>query len=308
MRKKIVAVVGPTASGKTALSMLLAEHLPVEIVCMDALQIYKGMDIGTAKASPAEREKIPHHMLDIVAPSEPYSVAQYAKDARQAMEDIFSRNKLPLLVGGTGLYLNALSRPYDFGGSPASAQIRADYEAFLEKNGNDALFALLQERDPLSALRLHKNDSRRVIRALEVMQLTGKSISAQQMEEKGEYDILPLALLWDRQALYARINERVDAMLQEGLVEEVRQLVKSGLSEQSQSMQGIGYKEIIQYLNGESSLEETVCLIKQRTRNYAKRQLTWFRRDQRIQWMTKDEAEEKALPLVRAFLEDRWTF
>lgn len=304
MKKKLIAVVGPTASGKTALSFALAEKIELEIVCMDSMQIYKRMDIGTAKPSEEERSSIAHHMLDIAEPDENYSVAEYSRAARLVIEDIFLRHKLPLLVGGTGLYLNALSMPLGFAGQPANAQIREKYEKFLSDNGNSALFEILREKDELSANRLHPNDTRRVIRALEVFELTGKSISAQTEKIEGEYKILPLAIDWDRQELYERINKRVDEMLKAGLLRELEGLRAEGMSADMQSMQGIGYKELLDYFDDKRSLEDSIELIKQRTRNYAKRQLTWFRRDERVIWLKPDEAKTRAVELAEKFLEE----
>lgn len=304
MKKKLIAVVGPTASGKTALSFALAEQIELEIVCMDSMQIYKRMDIGTAKPTQEERKRLAHHMLDIVEPSENYSVAEYSKDSRLVIEDILSRGKLPLLVGGTGLYLNALSMPFGFAGQPADFKIRQKYEKFLLENGNSALFEILKEKDELSAKRLHPNDTRRVIRALEVFELTGKSISAQAERVEGEYRILPLAIDWDRQELYQRINKRVDEMLELGLLSELKALKNEGLTSDMQSMQGIGYKELLEHFEGKMSLDEALELIKQRTRNYAKRQLTWFRRDERLVWLRPDRAESRAKEIAKKFLEE----
>lgn len=293
MSKKplLVSIAGPTASGKTALSLEVSRLADIEIVCMDSMQVYRGMDIGTAKPSIEEQAAIPHHMLDVVAPTEPYDVAQYREAARRAIDGILSRKHLPLLVGGTGLYLRALSLPLDLGGTPKDAAVRGRLQRELEEVGAEALHRRLMELDPITANRLHPNDSRRVIRALEVQEVTGQPFSNQEMPgpEDGPYDIRLFAMDLPREDLYRRIDRRVDAMLKAGLLEEVRALVAAGVDEHSQAMQGLGYKELLPVLRGEQDLAEVVELIKRRTRNYAKRQLTWFRADPRMRWLKNSE-------------------
>lgn len=287
----VLGIVGPTASGKTALSLLASQRARVEIVCMDSMQVYRGMDIGTAKPSQSEQALIPHHMLDVVSPLEPYSVARYREDADAAIAGILSRGHLPVLVGGTGLYLRALSLALGFGGTPADAGVRAKWQAYLDSHGAVSLHRTLCEHDAASASRLHPNDTRRVIRALEVHEVTGIPFSQQRMPgySEGPYDMCLAAPDIERAALYARIEARVDAMMAQGLVEEVRGMVQRGAVADSQAMQGLGYKEMLPYLQGKISLPDTVALIKQRTRNYAKRQLTWFRADSRVRWLSQEE-------------------
>ncbi len=282
-KKRVIGIVGPTASGKTALSLPVAKALGAEIVCMDSMQIYRGMDIGTAKPTPAERASVPHHMLDFLSPDQEYSVSQYASDARRAIEKI----RTPLLVGGTGLYLQSLSLPLDFGAVGGDEAIRKKYHALADAEGAKAVHGRLWAVDPASAEKLHPNDLRRVIRALEVYELTGTPLSAQKMPgpEDAPYDFLLYAVDLPRDALYARVDRRVDEMMAAGLMDEVRALLEGGLSPDAQSMQGLGYKELAPVALAGAPLADAVSLIKLRTRHFAKRQLTWFKRDGRIRWL-----------------------
>ncbi|MBQ4073701.1 MAG: tRNA (adenosine(37)-N6)-dimethylallyltransferase MiaA [Clostridia bacterium] len=282
-KKRVIGIVGPTASGKTALSLKVGQMLQGEIICMDSMQIYQGMDIGTAKPTQAEQALLPHHMLDLISPKDTYSVSQYASDARECIEKI----PCPILVGGTGLYLQSLSLPMDFGAVTGDEAIREKYHAIAAQKGNEAVHAILAEKDPVSAKRLHPNDLRRVIRALEVFELTGTPFSTQKMPgpEDAPYDFQLYALDMPREILYARVDKRVDQMMEEGLLAEVKRLLISGISPEDQAMQGLGYKELIPVIRDHASLADAVSLIKLRTRHYAKRQLTWFKRDERIQWL-----------------------
>ena len=287
MRPKILALVGPTASGKSGLALQAALRFTGEIVCMDSMQVYRGMDIGTAKPTREEQALVPHHLLDVVDADRPFSAAEYRDLAEAAIRGILERGRLPVLCGGTGLYLRALSRGLGFGGAPSDPDIRARYQRLADEQGAEALHALLLQRDRASALRLHPNNLRRVIRALEVLELTGQPFSQQRMpgEDEGPFDIRAFALAWPREALYGRINQRVDAMLSSGLLEEVRQLKEQGVPEEAQSMQGLGYKELLPCLMDASLLPEAIETIKRRTRNYAKRQLTWFKADGGLRWL-----------------------
>lgn len=293
MKKHVFGIVGATASGKTALSIRLAQALQGEIVCMDSMQVYRRMDIGTAKPTAPERAAAPHHMLDVVDPEQDYSVSQYAADAKPFLERIAT----PILVGGTGLYLRALSLPLSFGYVKGDEVIRQKYHDFLTAQGKEALHALLSSRDEKTAARLHINDTRRVIRALEVFDITGKPFSAQEMpdEADSEYKFSLYAPDMPREVLYERINQRVDDMLAQGLLAEVEMLLKSGVPRDAQAMQGLGYKELIPVLDAQASLKDATELIKQRTRNYAKRQLTWFRADKRIRWLSLENGIEHAI-------------
>lgn len=283
MKKRVIGVVGPTASGKTALSLLVAERLGGEILCMDSMQIYRGMDVGTAKPTAEEQARVPHYLHSFLASGESFSVSQYAQKAREIIE----RVDVPILVGGTGMYLQSLSLPMDYGAVGGDEEIRKKYHEIADTYGPEALHGLLKQVDPLSAQKLHPNDVRRVVRALEVYDLTGVPLSSQKMPEPEDapYDFQLYALDLPRDILYDRVNQRVDEMMAQGLLDEVRRLKDSGLSPEAQSMQGLGYKELWPVLTGETSLADAVSLLKLRTRHYAKRQLTWFKRDERIHWL-----------------------
>ena len=300
-KPKILGLVGPTASGKSALALKAAQAMNGEIVCMDSMQVFQGMDIGTAKSSRQDREMVPHHMLDIVPPDSPYSVAEYQPRAKAAIAEILSRGRLPVLCGGTGLYLRALSREMRFGDTPSNVLIRERYLHMAQEEGNEAVHRILTEKDPETAKKLHPNNLRRVIRALEVLELTGQPMSAQQpqRDEDGPYDLKLYALAWPRQELYERINARADRMLRDGLLRELRGLVEAGVNPAAQSMQGLGYKELLPYLNGETSLEEAMELLSRRTRNYAKRQMTWFTADKRITWLNGKKDPGKNLLRIK---------
>ena len=290
MKKPVVlAIVGPTGSGKTGTAIALSAALNAEIVSMDSMQIYRGMDIGTAKPTLEERAKAVHHMIDIADPDEIYTVSAYREQAFAIIEDILKRGKTPILVGGTGLYLNAVSYEMKLGENGASHPIRdALNRIALEANGPQILHERLRSVDPASADRLHPNDVRRVIRALEVFETTGKALSEIGEAEKteGPYHVMVYGLSYPREMMYARINARVDLMMKEGLVDEVKALLARGIEPRKEggAMQAIGYKEIVSALRGEISLERAVDLIKQGSRRYAKRQWTWFRHDERVKW------------------------
>ena len=289
-KKRVLGIVGPTASGKTALSLPVARRLGGEILCMDSMQIYRGMDIGTAKPTREEQEAVPHHLHSFLDPEESFSVSQYAQMARQVIE----KTDVPILVGGTGMYLQAISLPMDYGSVGGDENLRQKYHQIADTRGPEALHALLAQVDPPSAQKLHPNDVRRVVRALEVYALTGTPLSAQKKPEAEDapYDFRLYALEWPRDTLYARIEARVDEMMANGLLEEVRLLRERGVREDAQSMQGLGYKELWPVLDGRCSLADAVSLLKLRTRHFAKRQLTWFKRDARIQWIPAGEAAQ----------------
>ena len=282
-KKRVFGLVGPTASGKTALSLLAAERLGGEILCMDSMQIYRGMDIGTAKPTKEEQARVPHHLHSFLNPDESFSVSQYAQIAREVIEQV----NVPILVGGTGMYLQSLSLPMDYGAVGGDEAIRKKYHEIADTQGVDALHEILRKVDPVSAQKLHPNDVRRVVRALEVYDLTGAPLSSQKMPGRSDapYDFRLYALDLPRNILYDRVDRRVDEMMKQGLLDEVKKLKDGGLSPDAQSMQGLGYKELWPVLTGETSLSDAVSLIKLRTRHYAKRQLTWFKRDERIQWL-----------------------
>lgn len=295
-KQPLLVLVGPTAVGKTALSLDIAETFGCEIVSGDSMQVYRGMDIGTAKADPAERARIRHHLIDIREPDEPYSVSDFQRDARAAIADIHDRGKWPFLVGGTGLYIEAVCYSYDFHEGGADEAFRARMQAFAREHGNAALHERLARIDPATAKRLHPNDVRRIIRALEVYEQTGETLSAQLARQSREspYRLCMIGLTMEREKLYARIEERVDGMIREGLVEEVRSLMDRGFDDTMTAMQGLGYKEVAAHLRGELSLEDAVALLKRDTRRFAKRQLSWFRRMPDMQWVDVTDAEKKA--------------
>ena len=282
-RKKLLVIAGPTASGKTSLSLLLAKQMNGEIVSADSMQIYRGMDVGTAKATPAEQAEVPHHMLDLLAPGENYSVSRYVEDASAVCDALLSRGKLPIVTGGTGLYIDALLAGRRFAGvSDAEEDLREQLSQDYDRLGGEAMLQRLSAVDPERAVKLAPTDRRRLIRALEVYELTGRTISEHDELTRTlppAFEALYVVLDYDdRKALYARINERVDRMCEEGLFEETRHLLDCGIPDSSTCMQAIGYRQAAMALRGELSLEKAVALIKQATRRYAKRQLTWFRR------------------------------
>ena len=311
MAEKIVVVAGPTASGKTALGIALAKDFNGEIVSADSMQVYRGMDIGTAKASLAEREDVPHHMLDVAEPWEDYSVARYVEQAEACCRDILRRGKLPILVGGTGLYIDSLISGRDFAAVDSDQGLREALSAEYDALGSEAMHRRLQEIDPERAAILHPGDKRRIVRALEVYRLTGITITEHDRQTRAlpkRFDAAAIHLNFkNRAALYARIDRRVDMMVEQGLFREVEGLLAAGLSPESTAMQAIGYKEAVRSLRGELRQEEAVDLIKQASRRYAKRQLTWFNRDKEalpILW--EDEPDfEYARRLSTEFLHSR---
>lgn len=307
MKNRVLVLTGPTASGKSAMSLPLAEALNGEVVCMDSMQVYKGMDIGTAKPDKGEQQQVKHHLLDIIEPGEAFSVAEYAKLAEDAIKDIHSRGKLPIFCGGTGLYLRAISGGMDFGGTQADETIRARYQALAQEQGNEAVHRVLMEKDSKSAESLHPNNLRRVIRALEVVEITGRPLSEQTREDKPPlpYDLTAYALLWPRETLYERINTRVDRMMEMGLMDEVKALMDKGVPLDSQSMQGLGYKELVPCLSGQSSLEDALETLKRRTRNYAKRQMTWFRAEKAVKWLNGQDGTARNVDTIIKEMSER---
>jgi len=291
MEKQFVIVIcGPTASGKTALSVELAKEFDAEIISADSMQIYKGMGIATAKPSIEERQGIPHHIMDFLDPAESFSVADYVKLAHEKIKDIASRGKIPMIVGGTGLYISSLINNIRFEESECDYAYREELRLLAQEKGNSYLLDMLREIDPATAATLHENNQARVIRALEVYRTTGKTMSQTQEESRTEpspYEPCMIALDYDREQLYDRINKRVDIMLDMGLIEEAKNFFSKG--DLPTAAQAIGYKELLPYLKGEKELSECVEHLKQETRKYAKRQLTWFRKDERIHWIKADD-------------------
>lgn len=286
MTEKLIIIVGPTASGKSVLGIKLAKALKGEIISGDSMQVYKYMDIGTAKVPPDEREGVPHHLIDILEPFEKYSVALFQKEAKRLITDINHKGNVPIIVGGTGLYIRSIIDPYDFSDFSFDLNYRIELEEIASQKGGEYLYKELEKIDSVASSKIHPNDLRRIIRALEVYKHTGKPISyywERGREKPSQYSFLYYGLNMDRNLLYQRINERVDQMMARGLVDEVKKLLKMGFRE-STAMQALGYKEIVWYLDGKISLDEAIYLIKRDTRRFAKRQLTWFRRDRRIKW------------------------
>lgn len=293
MNDKIIAVAGPTASGKSALALELCKRLDGELISLDSMQIYRGLDIGTAKPTKAEQAEVRHHMIDICEPTENFSAAEFAERAHKVIADVQSRGKKAVLCGGTGLYLDTVLGRLDFGEIESDEKLRGELIAFAEKNGAEALHERLREIDPQAAEKIHPNNVRRVARAIEIYELTGKTKTEHDREAISDspYESLIIGLDYDdREVLYSRINRRVDAMIEAGLEGEVRSLVSRGLlSAESTAGQAIGYKEMLGYIAGDCSLGDAVEKIKLGTRRYAKRQLTWLRRNPDIKWLYPDK-------------------
>ena len=297
---KTVFIVGPTASGKTALSIEIAKKFGGEIVCADSMQIYKCIHIASAAPDEEEKSGIPHHLLEFLDLTESFSVADYVKLARKCIEEINSRGKLPVIVGGTGLYIDSLVNGVDFGEEQGDEKIREELTELAEKEGNEAVHKILAEVDPETAAKYHPNNLRRIIRAIEVYKTQGKTVSEKEKEEKiSPYDVAYFCIDWDREVLYDRINRRVDIMVEDGLIEEVKSLLERDIDPSVTSMQSIGYKEFYGYLNGDSTLEEALDTIKQSSRRYAKRQLTWFRRNKDINWLKPETAFVDAMDVIK---------
>lgn len=289
--KKILILSGPTGVGKTEISIELAKKLNGEIISADSMQIYKYMDIGSAKISSEEMQGIKHYMIDIIDPKDSFTVVDFKSRATEVIEDIIARGKLPILVGGTGLYIDSLIRDYSFTEAHKDDSYRQELEELAREKGNQYVHDLLRDKDEISFEKIHYNNLKRVIRALEVFKLTGKPFSNYKVETSYDlaYDVDYFVLSMNREKLYSRINKRVDTMMERGLLQEVKSLKEKGFTSEMQSMKGIGYKEILDYFQGKTTLEEAVDIIKQGSRNYAKRQLTWFRKNGLVNWIDKDE-------------------
>lgn len=292
-KPKIAGVIGPTASGKTAFAIDLALAEKGEIVSCDSMQIYRGMDIGTAKPKKEEMRGVPHHMIDVADINENFSVAKFVKMARAAIDDILSRGKLPILCGGTGLYFDSVVSNINFTAQRSDSEYREYLNRLAAEKGGDYVYEMLREADPKSAEAIHPNNVRRVIRALEIYHATGRPKSELDVEQRGEplYDAKIYCLRLPREKLYEKINQRVDMMMAEGLEEEVRGLIERGARTDSTAMQAIGYKEMAAYIRGELPKDEAVEKIKRETRRYAKRQMTWFRGQKNVTWVDMDQED-----------------
>ncbi len=308
MKQPLMILTGPTAVGKTKLSIELAKALNGSIISADCMQVYNHLDIGSAKVTSEEMEGIPHYLIDCMEPTEEFHVAAFQSMAMEAIEEIRSQGRLPIIAGGTGFYIQALLKQVDFSETSGTSEIRVRLQEELNETGPEAMHDRLKACDPKAAEEIHPHNTKRVIRALEYFEETGKSISAhneEQKEKDSPYQYCYFVLNDDRAKLYDRINRRVDIMIEQGLVEEVKGLMDRGLDESYLSMKGIGYKELFPYLRGEMPLEDCIEAIKMESRRYAKRQLTWFRREKDVIWVDKqafDYDEDRIL----AFMLDTW--
>lgn len=292
MKKPLIILTGPTAVGKTKASINLAKAVNGEIISADSMQVYKYMDIGSAKIRPEEMQGIRHYLVDELEPDEEFHVVRFQQMAKQAIDEIYAKGKVPIVVGGTGFYIQALLYDIDFTENEEDKSYREALEAIVKQQGADVLHNMLREVDPESADNIHANNVKRVIRALEFYKQTGQKISEHNEKEKAKespYEFCYFVLTDDRQLLYNRIDLRIDQMLDEGLIEEVTALKNKGYTRDMVSMQGLGYKEILDYLNGECTLEEAIYILKRDTRHFAKRQLTWFRRERDVIWIDKNQ-------------------
>lgn len=304
MNNKIIVIVGPTAVGKTHISVELAQKLNTEIISADSMQIYKGMDIGTAKITEKEKKGVTHHMIDIVNPDESFSVSDFKKNAEEIISDFFIKDKLPIVVGGSGLYVNSIIYDLDFGNAKSNEEIREYYNYYYKEHGEDKLYEKLLKIDPEAAEKIHKNNIKRVIRALEFFDITGikfSDINTDIRKPSKKYECILIGLYMDRKNLYERINQRVDRMVDEGLIDEVNMLLHNGYNKSLVSMNGIGYKEIIDYIDGNISLEESINILKRNTRRFAKRQFTWFLKDKNVKWFHMAQNESLDFTLENIF-------
>ena len=295
-KKPLIVLTGPTAVGKTALSIQLARRIGGEIISADSMQVYRHMDIGTAKIRLEEMDGVPHHLIDILEPTEDFNVVRFQALARAAAEDIYSRGKIPIVAGGTGFYIQALVNDIDFTENDSDTGYREELECLAAEKGASCLHDMLKEVDPESAEAIHPNNRKRVIRALEFYQETGRKISEHNAKEQmrtSPYNFAYFVLNDERSHLYKRIDARVDKMIEDGLEAEVRRLKEMGCTKDMVAMQGIGYKEMLSYLDGSYSLEEAVYIIKRETRHFAKRQITWFKRERDVIWLNKNEFDYK---------------
>jgi tRNA dimethylallyltransferase len=303
-KPKIVVIVGPTASGKSTAAVELAQHFGAEIINADSMQVYRYMDIGTAKPSSEQRRLVPHHLIDILYPDEEFSAALFREEARQAISDVGARDKKAMVVGGTGLYIKALTSGLIRGGEIDPA-IRARLQAEAQAKGREHMYRRLEEVDPTTAAHLHPHDTYRIIRALEVYERTGRLISAlrqRHLFQEEPFQALKIGLQTKREDLYRRIDARVDAMIRQGLKEEVQRLIEMGYAPTIKAMQSLGYKQMTAHLQEEYDLAEAIRLIKRNTKRYAKRQITWFKADPEIRWVGHPRDREEILRMVEGFL------
>ena len=295
-KKPLIILTGPTAAGKTKLSIGLAKKIGGEIISADSMQVYKKMDIGTAKIRPEEMEGVTHYLIDVLDPFEEFNVVYFVEKAKEAMEKIYAAGNIPIIVGGTGFYIQALLYDIDFSQHEEKENYRKEVEQLAEEKGKEYLYEILKKTDPEYAQIVHYNNVKKVIRALEYHKETGRKLSEhnkEQRQKESPYNFAYFVLYHDREVLYDRINRRVDIMMEDGLLDEVKGLIEEGYTKNMVSMQGLGYKEFFDYFDGTMSLEDTVDKIKKDTRHFAKRQLTWFRREKEVIWMNKKEYEQE---------------
>lgn len=306
MKKPLIVLTGPTAVGKTSLSIAFAKAVDGEIISADSMQVYRKMDIGSAKIRPEEMEGVPHHLVDVLDPEEDFHIVKFQQMAKAAMAEIYSRGKIPVLTGGTGFYIQSVTRDIDFTQAEQEDDYRRELENLAGEKGGQFLHAMLKELDPKSAREIHPNNVKRVIRALEFYHQNGTPISAHneaQKKNESPYNLAYFVLNMPRELLYRRIDLRVDQMLKQGLLEEVKGLQREGLHRGMVSMQGLGYKEILAYLEGEYPLEEAIRILKRDTRHFAKRQLTWFRREPEVTWVDKDKFDYRESAILEYMLQ-----
>ena len=299
-KPKVIVICGPTASGKTALSIELAKKINGEIVSCDSMQIYKDMNIGTAKPTIDEMQGIKHYMLDIISPNERYSVADYKKQAKRAIREILKKGKVPIVVGGTGLYVDSLIYEIEYQDIEFDEKYRNQLEERVQKEGLEVLYNEAEKIDPEATKKISKNDQKRILRILEIYNATGKNKTEQEKESRKkevEFDYKVYAISWDREKLYNRINQRVDIMINQGLIEEV-QNIYSKYNKFPTAMQGLGYKEVLEYLEGKCAKQEMIDKIKQETRRYAKRQLTWFRKNKQTIWLDGQKKIQNNIEII----------
>ena len=311
MKRPLIILAGPTAVGKTAASIRLAKAIGAEVISADSMQVYRHMDIGSAKIRQEEMEGVPHYLIDVLEPEEEFNVVRFQQMAKAAAEEIYAKGKIPLVAGGTGFYIQALLYDIDFTENDGDTSYRRSLEKTAEEKGGEYLHAMLREADPKAAEEIHPHNIKRMIRALEFHHQTGGKISEHneaEREKSSPYDFAYFVLTDERSRLYERIDRRVDKMMEEGLLEEVRYLKERGVKRESTAMQGLGYKELYAYLDGECTLEEAVRIIKRDTRHFAKRQLTWFKRERDVIWADKSvigQSDDAVVDFMRKELKNR---
>ena len=306
-KNPMIILTGPTAVGKTDLSIQLAKAMNGEIISADSMQVYRHMDIGSAKVTPEEMDGVPHHLIDVLEPEEEFNVVVFQKLAKEALTGIYEREHIPIIVGGTGFYIQALLYDIDFTENDGDTTIRRELEKLAQTQGAGCLHQMLQEIDPEAAAAILQNNVKRVIRAIEFYRQTGKKISLhneQEREKQSPYQFLYYVLDTDRKTLYERIDRRVDLMMEHGLVDEVKHLADMGCTRDMVSMQGLGYKEILDYLSGEISLEEAVYILKRDTRHFAKRQITWFKRERDVRWLELEQFQNDRKKVLEHILDE----